>query len=266
MRGGSDSANDTITSAAVFISTSSRMTGLTGCSKEKWASGAPSLNRPETHCACRSSADRDHHARIDDDAPRYEQVAMLIDVREGSEHREGVVDRVWPQVVRLQSLDRCHRRHGYPSLYCQRKWSRSLSVETGIADRELGGVRRFPVGASDQPVGQVIKGGPQVVGELADEDRQLDRRVFLQRDPSRVATAFGIEVTVKAVRIALTVDVDFGLDACQQFLCPDDFGPDSFSWANHGRDSDHAATEHRPSVCCALRAVSSVGRFVAVPA
>lgn len=155
------------------------------------------------------------------------QVPMFVDVGECVEETEHEVRRLHiPSVIRLQSLDECKRSWGEtrPRLATKLVLGNMVSEPSGAAsaNRELdlvvGGDGSFPVVHLDKIEKQVIQGGPNLIQQLSNENRNINGGLLFN-----YGCFFTVRLRDDFIRVVVGVFGDTRVDFCRVVPCPDEF-------------------------------------------
>lgn len=200
----------------------------------------------EPHGASHEASARNHlrpyqghtgdRCRYNSDASMFVHVVQLV------EHPQWAFPLPVPSMVRLQPLDFC------PELPLERSDSRGFGIEPVFpfpgaraegVDRESSVVAdadiAFGVAQYSQLADQLVKGRAQVMGDLANEDRAVNKGQLLEiSDAKRICLGLVIQLRWNNSIGMGSVEIPNGLIECSDLLaCSLDLGLRDFKW-RHG--------------------------------
>jgi len=161
------------------------------------------------------------------------QATMFVDVRQFAEQSKQI-GSFMPSVIRLQTLDECKRHIGNPNSVGEEVISPKRPASNGpnSSQRELAIVdvpsRERRVISLDKIEEQVVKGGPELIDNLASIQRDLRRRLL--RD---LQCFFAIRLADNFIRLTACIFGNASLNGLTMFHCPEDFPGSGFNGGAH---------------------------------
>ncbi len=147
--------------------------------------------------------------------------SVFVDIAEIIERPKNGGFPVLPLMVRLQSLDLCHRIWGYPVKSVASKFF--LESFWTTADGERISTNGLIVRSNHKFMHQVVEGGTKRLEEISDKEANFWRNWNLDLKPASGIVRLKIGLHHHFCRVFSEVSADFNLQGLKVYFCPTDF-------------------------------------------